>query len=308
MQRRSGVHLGTAQSDTERILAFPAIAIKHKDIWLTILIGGAPSWAPIIANSDEKETMMDKKQRVHLIVLLPAFFLAFLFGSVSSAKENKSTSPNAAGPVAVAIDPTYEFEPVVEGKKVSHTYHVANKGNAPLSILNVKTGCGCTMANYSKNIAAGETGEITIEGNTANYGGRTFSRKIIVYTDDPKNPQLTLDLSVKVVRAVTLVPNRVRLFGESEKKIAQSVRIIPEKNYPFKIKEVKLFDGKNILYDLEETQSSGKLEYLLNIQNTCKKTIRYFDKITLITDNKAIPEIEIKVFGNISEKMTTGKM
>ena len=37
-------------------------------------------------------------------------------------------------------EPQFQFEPVLEGEKVKHTYRVANKGNAPLNIQKVKTG------------------------------------------------------------------------------------------------------------------------------------------------------------------------
>jgi hypothetical protein len=42
--------------------------------------------------------------------------------------------------VAVVPQLKYEFEPVVDGKQVSHDFLVQNTGNMPLAIHQVKTG------------------------------------------------------------------------------------------------------------------------------------------------------------------------
>ena len=46
----------------------------------------------------------------------------------------------AAGPQAFLTESVYEFAPVVEGTKVEHAFVIQNHGDAPLLILDLKSG------------------------------------------------------------------------------------------------------------------------------------------------------------------------
>lgn len=43
-------------------------------------------------------------------------------------------------PLAVALEPTYKFEPVLDGEEVVHDFVIQNRGTAELQIHDVKTG------------------------------------------------------------------------------------------------------------------------------------------------------------------------
>lgn len=143
---------------------------------------------------------------------------------------------------------------------------------------------------------------MTIKVNTTNYGGKTFKRHIAVHTNDPNHQTLDLTISGDVEKFVTIVPDRVRLSGYAENEIKATVKIIPEKKYPFAVKAVKADKGENITYTLKENKKGEYIEYLLSIENISKKKGRYFDTIQIETDSKISPTIKIKVFGNITEK------
>lgn len=61
-----------------------------------------------------------------------------------SAKETATQHSESATlqktPVAHFPETSHEFEPVVEGIKVTHDFIVQNKGTAPLAIKKVRTG------------------------------------------------------------------------------------------------------------------------------------------------------------------------
>ncbi|MBU3981665.1 MAG: hypothetical protein KKG97_10155, partial [Proteobacteria bacterium] len=85
--------------------------------------------------------------------------------------------------------------------------------------------------------------------------------------------------------------------------IKQSIKIIPEKKYPFKIIGVKAKKGNNISHKIEKiVTSSKKIEYLLTVENTKNEKSRFFDIIYLETDSKIRPKIEISVYGNIKDR------
>lgn len=90
---------------------------------------------------------------------------------------------------------TYDFGKIKEeGGKVTGRFVFTNVGNEPLELLNVRPGCGCTAANYSKGpIAPGEQGYIEATYNPYNRPG-AFNKNIRVTTNEPRfvdNPNAT---------------------------------------------------------------------------------------------------------------------
>lgn len=82
---------------------------------------------------------------------------------------------------------TYDFGRIKEeGGKVTGKFIFTNVGNEPLELTNVRPGCGCTAANYSKGaIAPGEQGYIEATYNPYNRPG-AFNKNIRVTTNEPR--------------------------------------------------------------------------------------------------------------------------
>lgn len=127
-------------------------------------------------------------------------------------------------------------------------------------------------------------------------------KSAIVYTNDPQQPKITLQISGSVENFVTIKPPYVRLTGAVGKPIQIPVSIIPEKKYPFKIVNTRAFDGSNIHYELKEKHSVEGTSYTLMVENLKKNTGRYHDTILLETDSSVQPEISIRIFGYIYDK------
>ena len=73
-----------------------------------------------------------------------------------------------------------------EGGKVTGKFIFTNVGNEPLELTNVRPGCGCTAANYTKGaIAPGEQGYIEATYNPYNRPG-AFNKNIRVTTNEPR--------------------------------------------------------------------------------------------------------------------------
>lgn len=82
---------------------------------------------------------------------------------------------------------TYDFGKIKEeGGKVTGKFIFTNVGNEPLELTNVRPGCGCTAANYTKGaIAPGEQGYIEATYNPYNRPG-IFNKNIRVTTNEPR--------------------------------------------------------------------------------------------------------------------------
>jgi hypothetical protein len=133
--------------------------------------------------------------------------------------------------------------------------------------------------------------------DTKNEAGKTLTKNIVVASNDPANPDITLVLSGKVEEFAVISPKTVKLVGGEGQKITQTVTVQPGEKYPFKILGADTKKGENIRVAVQE--SGGPL-YRLLVENLKKDKGRYFDTIYLKTDNPLRPVIEIGVFGIIS--------
>jgi len=77
------------------------------------------------------------------------------------------------------------------------------------------------------------------------------------------------------------------------------VKIIPQAKYPFSVTETKALDGKNILFKLDEVTNPQEKGYVLRVENIKKDKGRYRDTIVLKTTSEIMPELKIRIFGNI---------
>lgn len=70
-----------------------------------------------------------------------AFFItACLLFLIILSKGQAGAKESNAAPMAVALQTTIEFSPVIAGAEVQQRFSVRNNGNAPLNIINVYSG------------------------------------------------------------------------------------------------------------------------------------------------------------------------
>ncbi len=231
-----------------------------------------------------------------------ALLCVFLFIPVSAWGEIQidNISQDPQGPVAYLPLNHIRFAPVLEGESVTQTFPIQNNGTKPLKIENIRTGCGCAVATYPKiGIPPGGKGDVIVEINTFGYGGKTMTKRATMYTNDKTHPTLVVQISGKVEEFAHLTPKAVGLKGGAGEEISSTVSIVPNSKYPFKISNVKMEKGQNIETSLKEVKNKDHIEYRLTIINTKQQQGRYFDYVTLMTDNKIRPEIKIRVYGDI---------
>ncbi len=236
------------------------------------------------------------KKRITIIV----FFICIIcFAALTASHARESSKPEKylkKLPVAYIQNTNFKFSSVLEGTIVKHAYVIHNKGEAVLKIIHVKTSCGCTTAGYSKSVAPGKKGIISVKGNTTGYGGRLFKRQIFIETNDPIHKSLQLNISGQVDKLAQIIPQFVRLKGVAGQPVKVSINIIPRKKYPFKLISMAYLNGKKIHCDFIKTANG----YRVNVENISPAAGRYFDVIYLKTDNTKFPVIPVRVFGEIT--------
>jgi hypothetical protein len=118
---------------------------------------------------------------------------------------------------------------------------------------------------------------------------------------------LHLSVSGQVEIFANIAPPKVFFRGVAGEPLSKTVKIIPLKKYPFKIKSVHAKGHNNIRYALEEVKRSQGLSYELTVENLKKKKGRYYELISLKTDSDIKPVIKISVVGYIFEPKQDGK-
>lgn len=78
----------------------------------------------------------------------------------------------------------FNFGRIYENKgRVSHTFTFLNKGNTPVVIEKITTGCGCTTYSYTKSpIKSGQKGNIIVSFDPEHRQG-FFSKEITVFSN-----------------------------------------------------------------------------------------------------------------------------
>lgn len=118
----------------------------------------------------------------------------------STETANDKQSSVEGGVAAIEFDKTsHEFGQIVSGEKVSFAFRFKNTGNSPLVISNTRSGCGCTVGEYSKDpIAPGETGRVTVMFNSSGRSGFQ-SETIRIFTNAQPSEHL-LRITAEVSR------------------------------------------------------------------------------------------------------------
>src|SRR5437870_3299398 len=78
---------------------------------------------------------------------------------------------DAGKPKAVAAEPIKDMGVVPKGEKVTHDFLIKNDGTVPLEITEVRPACGCTVADFDKKIAPGQSGKVHVVVDTETFAG-----------------------------------------------------------------------------------------------------------------------------------------
>jgi P pilus assembly chaperone PapD len=114
-------------------------------------------------------------------------------------------------PRATIENPTFDFGSILQGKNVEHVFILKNDGDTPLTVGQVTTSCGCTVAAVSsRTVAPGKSSEIRATFNSRNFSGN-INKSIAIHTNDPITPVYTLTIKGNVVEEIEISPRQLNL-------------------------------------------------------------------------------------------------
>jgi hypothetical protein len=203
-----------------------------------------------------------------------------------------------AWPAAFIPEPEFEFAPVVDGAQIVHDFIIENQGTTPLLIKDIRTGCACAVASFPRFILPQDKSKITITIDTTGYGGRDFSRVIMISTNERINPMLKVMISGRIDDFAHFEPKKtIFLRGMAKEEIKSIVTITPTEKHPFTITH---FEADEAIKDLVTFSIEKKdKKYILTAENRMKIPGRYMGKLHIQTDSTFKPQINMLIRGII---------
>ena len=133
--------------------------------------------------------------------------------------------------------------------------------------------------------------------STIGRSGR-FTRSAGVYSNDPKNPETRISISMVVKQYISVKPsNQIRLIGYEGDKIKKQVTITSIEEQPLKIGEITSDIKDKIKYKLK-TIKKGK-DYTLEVKNRSTQEGSFRGKIELKTNSEKKPLVVVYVTGRL---------
>ncbi|MCS7181803.1 MAG: DUF1573 domain-containing protein [Thermoanaerobaculum sp.] len=145
------------------------------------------------------------------------------------------TAPSDAKPVADIPEKIKDFGVVTKGEKIRAVFEVRNTGKATLEVTQVRPTCGCTVAEFDRTIPPGGKGKLVAEVDTTDFTG-PISKAVLVYTNDPAMPALTVVVKADVQAFIDVVPRGfVRLNVLQGEPAEEKVILVPSQPVDFKV-------------------------------------------------------------------------
>lgn len=138
---------------------------------------------------------------------------------------DETTVKTASGVPLEAADAVHDFGTVVKGDHVTHTFVLRNTGDEAITVAGVAPSCGCTVAEFDREIPAGGEGTVQAELDTLSLTGKSSSM-LGVFVEGHEDPAVVLTLEAEVINKLFAHPGYARWIyvqHEEEGTIEQTV-------------------------------------------------------------------------------------
>ncbi len=209
----------------------------------------------------------------------------------------------AKAPKMVIPELVKEFGNVPKGDVIEADFKIQNEGDAPLEIKAVRPTCGCTVADYDREIAPGAYGHIKARVNTADFRG-PITKSILVYTNDPETPTVRLVVKAEVVPYVEVLPRPlVRFSATAGEELVKKVTVVSNRGETFEITKVtssvpylsatyRALEGDERIGDRKGSQYEVALRLAKDAPVGPVSA-----EVTVKTSHPKAPRVQIRVFG-----------
>lgn len=195
--------------------------------------------------------------------------------------------------------PVHDFGSQDNEGKVDHTFTIMNVGTGTLEISNVKSSCGCTVAELSKkSLAPGEETTVAASFNLAGKSGPQ-SKIISVSSNDPDVPVYKLELKGNAVAAIQVEPTFIN-YGNSVDDLLKQQTVKIKANKDDVTLNITSVEPSDPAFAAElKTITPGK-EYEVVVSNTTALSPGIQQGvITIHTDDPKRPTITVRYHASV---------
>ncbi|MFH1968701.1 MAG: DUF1573 domain-containing protein [Verrucomicrobiota bacterium] len=201
-------------------------------------------------------------------------------------------------PRLICDEPEYCFGTLSNTNDVPHTFVLANEGEAPLAIYRVQTDCGCTRVRLKdKIIHPGEQATVQVRLILKGRAGGQHKR-VMIDSNDPDHPRLTLSLIGSAVAEVAVKPDRI-YWGNlrSDASEVKTVDIRFDDSAPVQIPGAGVISPA-FAVDLESNKSG--LAYRIRIRPVPPLVFgRFATNVWITTDSSRYPQLTVPMQGRV---------
>jgi hypothetical protein len=185
------------------------------------------------------------------------------------------------------------------GEKVHEVLTLKNIGNENISIKNVHTSCGCTVASVSDSlITPGKQTTVQVEFNPIGYIG-DVTKYIYIVNSDPRNQVVEVKMTGYVAYALQPTPSYIAFYNARVGKLdSTGITLNNTSDETMRITKVEM-PSDELTYKLDKkTLKPGEftdLELYLN----SKKMEDVNGEIQIFTTSEIQPLLQLRVFAGI---------
>jgi len=215
-----------------------------------------------------------------------------------------AAAQNEGSPALVVPGKIIDAGTVSQGLVVDAVFDLVNEGKGALAIKAVRPTCGCTVADFDKVIAPGATGHVSAKLDTKDFSG-PISKSILVMSDDPQNPTVTLVIKADVRPYVEILPRPlVRFNAVMHEPINQTFIVAgADPKESFEVKNVTsnvpfIATSVRQLTEQELVAGKSKTQYEVTLSLTDAAPVGPINAVLMVnTDVKEAPQVPVKVYG-----------
>jgi len=209
-----------------------------------------------------------------------------------------------AGPNMVVPEKVKDVGTVAQGETVEVAFKLVNEGSQPLEVKAVRPTCGCTVADYDKEIAPGSEGFVKATLETKDFAG-PISKSILVMTNDPREPTVSVVIKADVRPFVEVVPRPLIRFNAVQREpMTQKVVVVAtqadddfkvtkvESSVPFLSASIRRLGTDEIIAGKSSKQYEVSLELAKNAPVGPVSA-----QLSIATNHPKAPKVEVKVYG-----------
>jgi len=193
---------------------------------------------------------------------------------------------------------------VSQGVVVDAVFDLVNEGDAKLVVKAVRPTCGCTVADFDEEIAPGATGHVAAKLDTKDFAG-PISKSVLVMTDDPQNPTVTLVIKADIRPFIEILPRPlIRFNAVLHEPMNQTFIVVgadPEKDISVRSVESSvpfITTSMRPLAADELVAGKSKTQYEVTLSLTDEAPVGPVNAVLSVNTNlKEAPMVPVKVYG-----------